>query len=61
MKPDDADHGAEVKPPNEPAKVEIREVDQELNYNKGANFDSPASQDPEVEAPERSNVIPPKE
>lgn len=61
MKPDDADHGAEVEPPNEPAKVEVRDVDQELNYEKGANLESDTLGDSEVEVPDQSEVIPPEE
>ncbi|MBX3743639.1 MAG: hypothetical protein KF712_21820 [Akkermansiaceae bacterium] len=60
MNPDDTKHGAEVRPPAEPAKVEVREVDQDLSYDKGAKLDSAALHQSEVNAPEHSEVVEPK-
>ncbi len=59
MNPNEKKEGAEVKPPVEPAKVEVREVDEDLTYDKGAKLDSAALHQAEVNAPEHSEVVPP--
>ncbi|WAC19062.1 hypothetical protein OVA24_17690 [Luteolibacter sp. SL250] len=60
MNQDDTKHGAEVRPPAEPAKVEVKEVNEDLSYDKGAKLDSAALHQSEVNAPGHSEVIEPK-
>ena len=60
MKPNDAEHGAEVRLPAESAKVEVSEVDQDLTHDKGAELDSAALHQSGVDAPDHSEVVEPK-